>query len=92
MDISHLKIFSGENENSFSGHPLFDDGEWEQFASEVDDWRKTTLEEEVTRQAARLKSLLAQWVRETEPTLVFGRFLDLLGLGDEKGNIVIPAM
>ena len=92
MDISHLKIFSGEKQNCLSGHPLFEDGEWEQFSNEVDDWRTATLEEEVARQAARLKGLLAQWVRETEPTLVFGRFLELLGLGDEKGNIIIPAM
>jgi hypothetical protein len=90
MDISGLKVISREQEKYIIGRASFDDEQWGQIADELDDWVKSSQREEMARREAGLKGLLTQWTREDKPTLVFGEYLEVLGLGDEAGNIILP--
>jgi hypothetical protein len=89
MDIARLKVISREQEKYIVGRASFDDEQWDQIADELDDWIKSSQQEELAMREAGLKGLLTQWTREDEPTLVFDEFLEVLGLGDAAGNIVL---
>jgi len=90
MDLSQLKVILQSKDNYIISRATFDDDEWEMAADEMNDWIKSAQEEELDNHKIGLNGLLAEWTGETKPTVVFGKYLDMLGLGDDKGNIIIP--